>query len=245
MEATLRHILAAAAVPEPRMRAALVCERLRALESSAAVRSLDALVAAAARKDATAVLAYAALVPPDAAGGMLGAAFVDEAYGCALGEGRPLAAMWLRAALEAPEPAGREAARLVHRDFADMTLGGRRALARRARGEALRKLLGDPDPGVIANIVASPRATEAAVLAICSKRPTVSAPLEAVLASARWGVRQRVRVALAKSPHLREGLAETLLPLLDANDLTEVRDDATLPRARREIAALLLGRVAR
>jgi hypothetical protein len=233
-------VRAAASLPEPRMRAALIGERLRALGPPAAAELLQGLVRLAAKKHTAAVAAYAALVPPDAAREALGPSFVDEAYTTALGEGLPLAAMWLRAALAEPPPAAPTAARLVHRDFADMTLGARRALARRAHGETYRKLLCDPDPGVIANLVVSPRATESAVLAICSRRPTVSSALEAVLASPRWGVRYRIRLSLAKNPELDEGIARALLPLLDATDLAGVRDDTSLPAGRRELAAALL-----
>ena len=46
----------------------------------------------------------------------------------------------------------------------------------------------------IANLLANPKVTEALVLKICARRPTVSPPLEAVLRSPRWRDRYAVRL---------------------------------------------------
>lgn len=232
---------AAAALPEPRMRAALFCERLAALVADDAAAALDDLVAAALGREPHAEAVYAALVPPDVAREVLPRELLEGARGAALEHERPLAALWLRAALETEGGAGQAGGR-VHVDFAEMTLGARRAFARRARGDALRKLLGDPDPGVVANLLSNPRITEAAVLALCSRRPTVSAALETVLRHPRFGVRHGMRLALARNPALADALGAALLVLLADVDLVAIREDGTLPPSRRETAALLLGR---
>lgn len=232
---------AAAALPEPRMRAALFCERLRDLEAGEVALALEALVVGALRREPHAEAVYAALVPPDVAREVLPRGLLEDARACALENDRPLAALWLRAALEGEGGAGAGGG-AVHRDFAEMTLGGRRAFARRARGDALRKLLGDPDPGVVANLLSNPTITEAAVLTLCSRRPAASAALETVLRHPRFGVRYRMRSALARNPALTDALGAALLVLLTDADLVAIRDDGTLPPSRRDTAALLVTR---
>lgn len=231
----------AAALPEPRMRAALFCERLRGLTADEAALAVEGLVVGALAREPHARAVYAALVPPDVAREVVSRELLLDIRGAALEQDRPLAALWLRAALDG-EGSGEVRGGGVHRDFADMTLGARRAFARRARGEALRKLLGDPDPGVVFNLLSNPRITEAAVLTLCSRRPTVSPALETVLRHPRFGVRYRLRVALARNPGLAEALGATLMVLLADADLIAIRDDGTLPPSRRETASLLLAR---
>jgi hypothetical protein len=98
----------------------------------------------------------------------------------------------------------------------------------------------DPDPGVIRNLLNNPRVTEQTVLKICSRRPTVTAPLEAVLGSPRWIRRHKVRVALVKNPHLAESRAINLLVYLTKSELRQVRDDDTLESTLRLSAQRLL-----
>jgi hypothetical protein len=130
--------------------------------------------------------------------------------------------------------------RLVDRDLREMALGERRSLARHARGDLLDKLLRDPDPGVIRNLLNNPRTTEETVLKICSRRPTISAPLEMVLRTPRWSCRYRVKVALLRNPHLRLCFAVNLLVLLNSRDLLDVSRDESLSPMLRLVAQRLL-----
>lgn len=223
------------------MRAAVIVEQLGVLAPGDAVAALEDIVEGALRKHADAARAYDALVDVRWAAAALGRELLATLAQAAHHLEAPFAALWLQAALDETPTFG--AADLVHDDLRHVTLGERRSWARRATGELLRKLLGDPDPTVIRNVLANPRTTEAAVLAICARRPTVSAALEAVLGSPRWGTRYRVRCALARNPHLRETTAQVLLVCLQRHDLVEIRDDGTLPNARRETASILLGRL--
>jgi hypothetical protein len=239
--AALDLVTAAARVPELPMRAALLAGRLRELPLVDGVLTLEKVVQGALQHRPEAVAVYSALVPPDVAALAFGPGLL-AAMGKVAGEGgHELATLWLDAALEPREPEGGSRRRTaLHRDVAELSLGERRSLARLARGDTLRKLLADADPVVIEHLLANPRTTEAVVLAITSRRPTVTAALEAVLASPRFGARHSVRLSLARNPHLRDALAASLLVLLNGVDLEAIRDDGTLPTRRREWAALLL-----
>lgn len=232
---------AAASLRDLRMRGAVIAEQLRVLAVGDAVAALDDIIEGALCKRADAARAYDALVDARWTAAALGRDLLEALADEARRRAAPYAALWLQAALdETPAP---DTADLVHADLREVTLGERRSSARRAQGELLRKLLADPDPTVIRNVLANSRITEAAVLAICARRPTTSAALEAVLGSPRWGTRYRVRCALAHNPHLRESAARALLICLRSRDLAEIRDDGTLPDARRETASRLLARL--
>lgn len=223
------------------MRAALFCTRVRELEASEVALALEALVIGALAREPHAEAVYAALVPPDVAREVVPLDLLEQARAVALEEHQSLAALWLRAALD-PDGGADGPGGSVHADLAEMTLGARRAFARRARGDALRKLVGDPDPGVVFNLLSNPHTTEAMVLTLCARRPTVPATLSTVLRHPRFGTRYRMRSALARNPALAESLGAALLVVLADVDLVAIRDDGTLPPSRRETAALLLAR---
>jgi hypothetical protein len=70
-----------------------------------------------------------------------------------------------------------EAARLAHLDLRDVALGRRRSLARGRDPLLLEKLARDPDPIVIANLLANPRTTENDVVRIAALRPVAPSTL--------------------------------------------------------------------
>ncbi len=221
---------------EPAMRAAALNEQLLAAAPREAVHWLEALVRGAVHKEAAALAVYGAMVDP--APLARGLSLVELAR-LAMEERCVAALQWLTSARAEREPDRADTQKLVHKDLRQLTLGERRALARRATSDEVKRLLVDPDRQVIDNLLRSPRATEAVVLAIASHRPTISAPLEVVLGS-RWGWRYRVRLALARNPCLWTPLAVNLLPCLDRPDLVQLRDDGVLAPAVRMAAQRLL-----
>jgi hypothetical protein len=155
-----------------------------------------------------------------------------------------VALQWLWAASEAHEVSVKktsaETQSLVDRSLAQLTLGDRRALARRANRDELQRLAGDPDPVVVENVLNNRRVTESLVMTMCSKRPTVSAALETVICAPTWVRRLAVRIALAHNPYLAVHAAAPLLVTLPHASLVAIRDDEALSGSLRLAASRLL-----
>lgn len=230
-----------AAVPEPAMRAALITEFLAgATEPEIVANNLEALIRAARGGSKQALDSYWSLVDPDVVGRAVAAARMNLLLQAAEAETCPLALQWL-ASTRAPDKLDTvDPERLVHRDLRKLTLGDRRAMARRAQGDGLKRLLVDPDPGVIGNLLNNPRTTEEVVVAIGARRPTVVAPLLCVLRAPRWIQRYKVKLALVRNPAFPTRFGVNLLVYLNDVDLTQIRDDGTLAQGLRLAAKRLL-----
>lgn len=222
-----------AALPEAGMRTATLAAALAAMGAVQAVWTLEWLLRGALRKRVPCGVVCDSLIDPHALDSGVDAAHLDAMLQTGVAQGCVAAVQWLRSAAPSPDPPQQASEELIARALRELTLGQRRALARSARGDDLDRLAMDPDPMVICNLLANPRMTEARVLRICSRRPTVSAPLEAVLRSVRWRQRYRVRLALLKNPYLHVGYAVNLLVFLTARDLWAVcRDESLAPVLR-------------
>ena len=114
------------------------------------------------------------------------------------------------------------------RDVAELALGVRRSLARGMEMRLLEKLLLDPDPIVLDHLLRNPRLTEEHAVRIAARRPISEPALRAVADSARFGVRPRVRVAIARNPYCPTDLALRLLGTLPLPVLREMRADGAL-----------------
>jgi hypothetical protein len=127
--------------------------------------------------------------------------------------------------------------------MAKLPLGVRRSLARRNDIGVIERLLGDPDPAVIENLLNNPRITEAEVVRMAARSPVREQVLTAIARHPRWGLRQRVRVTLAHNPATPTGITLGLLHLLLDQDLAALTVDGRLSQvvvSRAE--ALLAGR---
>jgi hypothetical protein len=98
----------------------------------------------------------------------------------------------------------------------DVPLGERVSWARRPDRRTIERLLFDPNPRVVGRLLNNPKLTEADVLRIASRRPTLPAVLEEVFAHARWGQRPGIMEALILNPHTPLRIACGLVGLLDA-----------------------------
>lgn len=229
-----------AALPEAAMRAAALGEALAGMGGLRAAWTLEAVIRGVLAKQSECVAVYDAIVDPEPLMRALGERRLDEMLRAGREEGCVAAVQWVLSNTAEDQAGDVDTDRLVDQELRELTLGDRRALARRATGETIQRLAVDPDPGVILNLLNNPRITEQVVLKICSRRPTVTVALEAVLASPRWMRRHKVRVALVKNPYLARSRAINLLAYLTRRELRQVRDDDTLKSTLRLAAQRLL-----
>ncbi len=127
------------------------------------------------------------------------------------------------------------------KDGRPLSLGERKSLARNPGRMQLDRLLADPSPDVMRNLLASPRLTEIDVVRIAARRPAVPAVLAEVARSRRWVMRYRVRLTLVANPHLDPSLGIRLAPHLLSQDRRRLAADSSLHPRLREFLARLLG----
>jgi len=117
-----------------------------------------------------------------------------------------------------------------------LTLGERKSLARRPPPHLLPKVLADPHPDVIRNVLASARLTEDDVVRLATKRPNRPEVLQEVARHPRWCHRPRVRIALVLNPATPTELAISLVMLLLRHELPVVIETSALHPAVRAAA---------
>ncbi len=128
---------------------------------------------------------------------------------------------------EAPSPVKTATGRIL-------TLGERRALARKPARSQLVKLMNDPHPMVLRILLANPRLTEDDVVAMAAKRP---AAREAIVEIAKaWSRRARVRMAVLLNPGSPAAVCVPLLGLLARPELGEIATAADVPAVVRTTA---------
>ena len=124
--------------------------------------------------------------------------------------------------------------------FDDVPLGARRFLAKKGDKAMLARLLKDPSPMVIRNLLKNPRITEQDVIRIASKRPNAPEVLEEISLSKKWIVRYSIKIAIVRNPYTAPALAIKLLHFLMRQDLKEVCEDTFLHPQVIEAAKSLL-----
>ena len=82
-----------------------------------------------------------------------------------------------------------------------ITLGERRTLAKAQNAMVIEKLLMDPDPKVIENVLDNPLMNEKWALKLASHRPLLANTLTTIALHPRWGRNKRVRFALTMNPY--------------------------------------------
>lgn len=108
-------------------------------------------------------------------------------------------------------------------DRDDIPTGERRTIARRADRDTIKRLVFDPEPLVIENLLDNPDLTEREVLKIASRRPTKQDILRRVVAHPTWFARGEVRKALVMNPFNDTGRSLKLLPTIGIASLRKVR----------------------
>jgi hypothetical protein len=125
----------------------------------------------------------------------------------------------------------------------EISLGHRRAMARGADLFWLERLLMDPDPGVIRNLLHNAKITEKEVLKLASRVPIPARILRVVAESPRWVSRYRVKKALVFNPCTPLEISLSLLDFMMVQDLRLLLEaDHLNPRLRFQAKALLAER---
>lgn len=117
-----------------------------------------------------------------------------------------------------------------------LTLGERKSLARRPDRDMLERLLRDPHPDVIRQLLVNPRLTEDDVLRMAARRPSRPDVLTEIARSSRWAHRPRLRMALVLNPDTPLAIAGPILGLLLRHELRLVATSPTVAPAVRALA---------
>jgi hypothetical protein len=124
----------------------------------------------------------------------------------------------------------------------ELTVGERRSLARTANRRVFEKLLRDPHPLVLRQLLGNPRLTEDDVVRLAARRPIHGAIVETLAESPRWLRRPRVRLTLLLNPGTPPSVSMPLLAVCTRCELLEVVHGTDTPLALRGSARELLER---
>lgn len=128
------------------------------------------------------------------------------------------------------------------RDGRPLTLGERRALARRPSRAALDKVLLDPHPMVIRNVLGNPRLTEDDVLRLLARRPAVAHAIAEVARHPSWSQRGRLRMAILQNPGTPPEISVPMVRLLVRPELRRLLHSPDVPKVVRAAAREMLER---
>ena len=124
--------------------------------------------------------------------------------------------------------------------LAQLTLGHKKALARRPGDpDLLARLAAEGDPSVVRELLRNPQLTEEVVVRIAARRPCRPETLRCLHADRRWRTRPGVSRAIARNPCAEPALVAKLLPGLASRDLSEIATDGSLHALVRALAGQL------
>lgn len=124
----------------------------------------------------------------------------------------------------------------------ELTVGERRTLARRPSRKLFDKLLADPHPLVIRQVLENPYLTEDDVVRLAARRPARLDALNALAETQYWLRRPRVRLAIVLNPGSPLTISRPLLTLCTRSELVEVLRGVDAPIALLGTARELLER---
>jgi len=224
------------ALEEGPMRARAAARALAVLAPDGGAALLAAALERAARGDPepAAALGQALLAPePD-----LGYAHLAALYGAAAERGLDAVQRLLVSA--PPRQAWREPRDRADASLAQLTLGHKKAVARRpGQPDLLARLAAEGDPSVMKELLRNPQLTEELVVRIAARRPCRPETLRCLHADRRWRTRPSVARAIARNPCAEPELVAKLLPRLPLRELSEIAADGTLHSLVRALAAQL------
>lgn len=234
----IKLLSAISALPEEKMRLALLCRTLASLPPEKSALLLDAIYSRPL-EDAQATVVRSLMVNDDAVHGHIGDAAYNSIYLAALRGGLTRISR-LFAELDAHREgvSGYEEEEFIKMEH--LTLGQRRSLSKSPLKTTLDMLLSDPDPMVVGNLLNNPRITEREVLKIASKRPNSAPVLKLVALHPKWSKRYAVARALTLNPYTPARVSIALLEKMLGQDLSAISEDATIHPELREAAKELL-----
>jgi len=110
----------------------------------------------------------------------------------------------------------------------ELTVGERRSLARQPNRKAFERLLRDPHPLVLRNLLGNPRLTEDDVVRLAARRPLRDSLVRELVQHPQWLLRPRVRMTLLHNPFTSSHLALALVVLCKRDELAEVLENTSL-----------------
>lgn len=226
------------ALPEERMRLALLCKTLSALDPENSARLLDTVYNRDI-EDKSASIVRSLMVDDDAVHSQIGDAAYNSIYLAALRGGF----IRISRLFTEFEPHKKGVSGYDEEEFIKMehlTLGERRSLSKSQLKKNIDMLLSDPDPVVIGNLLNNPRITEREVLKIASKRPNSGRILKLVALHPKWSKRYEVAKAVALNPYTSPRVSIALIEKMLTQDLITISDDGTIHPEVRESAKDLL-----
>jgi hypothetical protein len=123
-----------------------------------------------------------------------------------------------------------------------LTLGERKNLARRSGRKGLARLLRDPHPAVLEQLLYNPLLTEADVVRLVTLRPPCVTGVCALVKDGRWLLAPRVRMGLLQNPDLPPWQTLPLLWLCSRTELGQLALGTNLPSTLLSTAAELVVR---
>lgn len=226
------------ALPEERMRLALLCKALSELSPEESARLLDA-VYSRDTEDKPATIVRSLMVDDDGVHGLLGDAAYNSIYLAAL----RLGLVRISRLFTEFEPHKQGVSGYEEEEFIRMerlSLGERRSLSKSQLKKNIDMLLSDPDPVVIGNLLNNPRITEREVLKIASKRPNSGRILKLVALHPKWSKRYEVAKAVSLNPYTPPRISIALVEKMLSQDLLSISEDNTIHPEVRETAKEVL-----
>ncbi len=214
------------ALPEEKMRLALLAKRLAPLTSEEAAEFFNILYNKGAGNIA-ARKARAMLVNPEGLHNTIGAETCKRIYMASIRMGfGKISRLFTDLPPHKKGLSGyeeEEEAPMEH-----VPLGTRRSMSKTSAKHVLDRLLSDPDPLVISNLLDNPRITEREVLKIASKRPNSARIIKLVSSHKKWSKRYAVMSAVARNPYTPPRISIALLEMMFMQDLKEIAGDRTV-----------------
>lgn len=122
----------------------------------------------------------------------------------------------------------------------DVTLGERRSMARGQDRRFLERLILDPSPLVVEQLLANPAIRLSDVITIAARRPTLPELVLQVALAPKWFRESKIREAIVQNPFAATGLALKLMPTLNIHSLRKIRHAGDLHPAVHTFAKILV-----
>lgn len=122
----------------------------------------------------------------------------------------------------------------------DLTVGERRSLARMPNRREFDRLLLDPHPLVLRQLLANPKLTENDVVKLAALRPARTTTIKTLAEFPDWIVRTRVRMTLVSNPLTPSTVSVPLTGLATRPQLVDIASNPSLHVVLRVVAQELL-----